>query len=62
VIDETSREVVYTLRVPGSSFRPPVRRTGVYTVKVGELGTSRVTVLEHLTAEPDCDETIDIEL
>ncbi len=62
VIDETSREVVYTLRAPGSSFRPPVRRVGVYTVTVGELGTARVRVLEHLKAEPDCDETIDIEL
>ena len=61
VIDETNQEVVYTLRASGSSFRPPVRRAGVYTVKVGELGTSRVRVLEHLTAEPDCDEMIDIE-
>ena len=62
VIDETNQEVVYTLRVPGSSLRPPVRKAGVYTVKVGELGTPRVKVLEHLTAEPDCDKTIDIEL
>ncbi|MBU0618024.1 MAG: hypothetical protein KKI02_09930, partial [Planctomycetes bacterium] len=61
VIDETDQEVVYTLRASSPSFRPPVRRAGVYTVKVGELGTSRVRVLEHLTAEPDCDEMIDIE-
>ena len=62
VIDEANQEVVYTLRAAGPSFRPPVRKAGVYTVKVGELGTSRVRVLEHLTAKPDCNETIDIEL
>ena len=61
VIDEETQEVVYTLRVPGASFRPPLRRAGTYTVKVGELGTPRVRVLEHLTTEPDCNETIDIE-
>jgi alkaline phosphatase D len=61
VVDEDSQEVVYTLRVPGSSFQPPVREAGVYTIKVGELGTPRVRVLEHLTAKPDCDEVIDIE-
>jgi alkaline phosphatase D len=61
VINEDNQEVVYTLRVSGSSFRPPVRRAATYTVKVGELGTSRVRVLEHLAAKPDGDETIDIE-
>jgi alkaline phosphatase D len=61
VIDEANREVVYTLRASGSSFRPPVREAGVYTVKVGELGTPRVKVIEHLTARPDCDEVVDIE-
>ena len=61
VIDEANQEIVYTLRTSGSSFRAPVRKAGVYTVKVGELGTSRVRVLEHLAAKPDCDETIDIE-
>jgi hypothetical protein len=61
VIDETSQEVLYTLRIPGSLFRPPVREAGMYTVKIGELGTARVRVLEHLMAKPDCEEVIDIE-
>ena len=37
VIDEASQEVVYTIRTAGSSFRPPVRKAGVYTVKVVKL-------------------------
>ena len=35
VIDEQSREVLYTQRVPGERFRPPVFATGTYTVKIG---------------------------
>jgi len=35
VIDESSREVLYTLRVPGDRFQPPVFSNGSYTVKVG---------------------------
>lgn len=34
VVDESSREVVYTLRIRGRSFRPRVFRPGVYTVRV----------------------------
>jgi hypothetical protein len=60
VIDEADREIVYTLRVSGPSFRPPVRKPGTYTIKVGELGTPRVRVLEHVAAEPECDGTIDV--
>jgi hypothetical protein len=62
VIDEDNQEIVYTLTASGSSFRQPMREPGVYTVKVGELGTPRARVLEHLTAEPDYDKTIDTEL
>ncbi len=37
---EPSREIVYTLRVNGTEFRPPVLdRTASYTVRVGEPGT-----------------------
>lgn len=35
VIEEQSREVLYTLRVPGDRFRPPVFGMGTYTVKIG---------------------------
>jgi len=36
VIDESNDEIVYTLRILGSSFRPKVFKAGQYTVKVGE--------------------------
>jgi len=36
IIDEANGEIVYTLRIRGSSFRPKVFRDGSYTVVVGE--------------------------
>jgi len=36
VIEEAGGEVVYTLRIRGTSFRPKVFAKGKYTVKVGE--------------------------
>ncbi len=35
VIDESNREVLYTLRVGGERFQPPVFANGTYTIKVG---------------------------
>ena len=34
VIDQSSGETVYSLRIQGTSFEPKVRRPGLYTVKV----------------------------
>lgn len=36
VVDETSNEIVYTLRIQGTHFKPPVFDTGKYTVRVGD--------------------------
>ncbi len=36
VIDESNNEVVYTLRILGTSFSPKVFAKGTYTIKVGE--------------------------
>jgi hypothetical protein len=36
VVDESTDEVVYTLRVLGPSWQPPVFHTGNYTIRVGE--------------------------
>jgi hypothetical protein len=35
VIDEQNGEVVYTIRIKGTRFRPKVFREGMYTLKVG---------------------------
>jgi len=50
VIDEAGGEVVYTLRIKGTRFRPMVFREGVYTVKVGEQGTPRMKTLTGVRA------------
>jgi len=36
VVDESRGEIVYTLRINGTSYRPKVFETGSYTVRVGE--------------------------
>ncbi len=36
VINEKSGEVVYTLRIKGTSYRPKVFSKGTYTIRVGE--------------------------
>ena len=36
VVDEEQDEIVYTLRIQGQEFRPPVYADGAYTVRVGD--------------------------
>ncbi|MCK4965639.1 twin-arginine translocation pathway signal protein, partial [bacterium] len=48
VIDESSGEIVYTIRIEGTSFKPKVFKDGLYTVKVGEPDTEKLKILEHL--------------
>jgi len=45
IIDESNDEIVYTLRINGTSFRPKVFKTGRYTIKVGEQGTQKMKTL-----------------
>jgi hypothetical protein len=44
-------EVVYTRRVTGESFEPPVFAPGEYTLRIGEPGTNDV-VERKVLAEP----------
>ena len=48
VIDEENGEVLYTLRIRGTSLQPWVFKDGIYRVDIGELGTDRVKVLKDL--------------
>lgn len=48
IIDETTKEIIYTLRIKGTSFQPKVMKAGNYTLKIGELGTKNEQQLEHL--------------
>ena len=36
VIREDNREILYTIRIQGKRFRPPVYKTGTYTIKIGQ--------------------------
>jgi hypothetical protein len=36
VVDEALDEVVYTIRIRGTTFRPQIFKEGVYTIRIGE--------------------------
>jgi alkaline phosphatase D len=48
VVDEQSNEIVYTLRINGTSFRPKVFKAGTYTLKVGEPNTAKMRTLSNV--------------
>jgi len=52
VIEETSGEIVYTLRIKGTSFRPKVFQKGAYTLVIGEPGTEKMKLLQGVMAMP----------
>ena len=59
VVDEAADDIVYTLRIQGQSFRPPVYAEGAYTLRVGddtEWRTSRSGV------RPDDDGPLELSL
>ncbi|MEF8940412.1 MAG: alkaline phosphatase D family protein, partial [Salinivenus sp.] len=43
VVDEAADEIVYTLRIQGQTFRPPVYAEGAYTLRVGDDAKWRTT-------------------
>jgi hypothetical protein len=53
VVREDTGEVVYTLRIRGTAFRPRVFAEGTYTIRVGEPGTERDKAVRGLRAEPE---------
>ncbi len=48
VVDEQNNEIVYTLRINGTSFRPKVFKAGTYTIKVGEPNTAKMRTLSNV--------------
>lgn len=51
VIDEKTKEVVYTLRLQTRNFRPMVFSEGPFTIHVGELGTEHVRTFKGVTTD-----------
>ena len=48
VIGEDDGEIVYTLRIKGTSFRPKVFKAGTYTINVGEPDTGKMKTLKNV--------------
>ena len=63
IIDETNDEIVYTLRIRGTSFRPKVFRSGNYTIKLGRQGTEKMKTIKGVESLPaDKKKTIQVDL
>ncbi|MFP3897179.1 MAG: alkaline phosphatase D family protein [Anaerolineales bacterium] len=61
IIEEDSGEIVYTLRIKGTSYRPKVFAEGTYTIRVSDGESSRI--LEGVTpVEAEEPETIELTL
>jgi len=52
VVEEASREIIYTLRIRGNEFRPPVFQAGNYTVRCGQPGTGNWKELKKISSLP----------
>lgn len=52
VVDEKSRATVYALRIKGTEFRPQVFRSGSYTIRCGEPGTSAWKEIKGIPSLP----------
>lgn len=59
VIDESLDEIVYTLRINGTTWRPKVFREGSYTIKVGE-GNQTKTFKGVRSIRPDQAATLEV--
>lgn len=63
VIDESNDEIIYTLRINGTSYRPEVFKKGKYTVKIGEPGTDKMKTLKGIRSlAPDKTKKIRVKL
>jgi alkaline phosphatase D len=60
IVDEANAEIVYTLRIAGQKWRPPVFAPGRYTVRVSEPETRRETVRKGVIAGPDTVGTLEV--
>ena len=42
VLSESGNEIIYTIRINGTEFQPPIPKAGEYRIKIGEPGTERM--------------------
>jgi len=61
IIDDELSEIVYTVRISGTEFRPKVFKKATYTIKIGEPATGNVKTLKGVQSlNPDESQTLDI--
>lgn len=62
VVEETTGEVLYTIRTIGTHFQPPVYAPGRYTIKIGRDGPVGVTInaIEAISKEAAGRRTIEL--
>jgi len=61
IIEETTNEIVYTVRAREASFQPKVFASGMYTVNIGESGTDKMKTINGIQARWNKEqETIEI--
>ena len=61
IIDESNIRVVYTIRIKGTKFRPPVYGKGKHTIHVGDPDSGLKTILGDIPAlPPDQTRTIEV--
>jgi len=62
VIDESSREIIYTLRIKGREYQPQVFAPGRYRVTISDPDTGRMNEAAGLIAQPANSRTLIIDL
>ena len=60
IIDESGGEVVYTLRIRGTGFRPQVFRQGKYRIRLGRPDEDRLKTFPGPSATVDNQEVMSI--
>ena len=62
VVNQANNEVLYTIRAASNSFRPPVYKPGLYTIKVG-FNKPDATIFKDEAVKADgADTTIEVSL
>ena len=62
VVREADGEIVYTLRIGGQSFQPPVFATGTYTARISDPDANRMKELTGLKAAVNNDERLGVQV
>jgi hypothetical protein len=62
VIDEASGEIVYSLRIRGNRFRPPVFTRGPHAIQVGQPHAGPLRTIPHIRPTDDKNDSILVRL